>query len=162
SYFLPISRGLSPQVEVLAVQYPGRQDRRAEPCIEDVGGLADQITASLQPWIDRPVALFGHSMGAILGFEVALRLEAAGAPVTARFGSGRRAPGTHRDEAVHLRDDSGILAEVRSLRGTDARIIEDDEIIRKIIRVVLPSIRSDYKAIETYRHSPGTRLSCPI
>src|SRR5262249_29653456 len=74
SYFLPISRGLSPQVEVLAVQYPGRQDRRAEPCIEDVGGLADQITASLQPWIDRPVALFGHSMGAILGFEVALRL----------------------------------------------------------------------------------------
>jgi pyochelin biosynthesis protein PchC len=157
-YFFRVSRSLSPRVDVLAVQYPGRQDRRAEPCIEDIGLLADQITASLQPWIDRPMALFGHSMGAILGFEVALRLEAAGAPVTALFASGRRAPSTHRDEAVHLRDDSGIIAEVRSLSGTHARIIEND----KIIRTALPSIRSDYKATETYRHRPGTRVACPI
>jgi surfactin synthase thioesterase subunit len=72
--------------------------------------------------------------------------------------SGRRAPSTHRDERVHLADDDGILAEIRTLSGTDTRITGDDE----VLRMVLPPIRSDYKAIETYEYRPGARLDCPI
>ncbi len=158
SYFFQVSRTLAPDIEVLAAQYPGRQDRRSEPCVENVASLADQLAAAVEPWSDRPLALFGHSMGAILAFEVASRLESAGVEVTSVFASGRRAPGTHRDERVHLRDDDGLVAEIKALSGTDSRVIEDDE----LIRMVLPSIRSDYKAIETYRCSPRRRIAAPV
>lgn len=158
SYFFQVSRRLAPRIEVLAVQYPGRQDRRTEPCVETIDELADHVVRVVGPWTDRPLALFGHSMGAVVAFEVALRLERAGTVPAAVFASGRRAPSTYRDETVHLRDDDGIIAEVRTLSGTDSRIIDDDE----LIRMALPAIRADYKAVETYRHRPGPRLSCPI
>jgi surfactin synthase thioesterase subunit len=159
SYFFPVSRALAPEVEVLAVQYPGRQDRLAEPCARTVDELADAVTAALTgEAADRPLALFGHSMGAVVGFEVARRLERAGRPLAALFVSGRRGPDTHRDERAHLLDDAGLLDEVASLGGTDTRVLADDE----LVRLALPTIRNDYTAIETYRYQPGPRLSCPI
>ncbi|WP_225840198.1 thioesterase II family protein [Streptomyces sp. NK08204] len=159
SYFLPVSAALSPAVDVLAVQYPGRQDRRAEPCIEDIGTLADEAFRALVAWADRPLTFFGHSMGAIMAFEVARRFAREGmdAPVHL-FASGRRAPSVHRDENVHQRGDDEILAEMVSLGGTDARLLADEE----LVRMVLPSIRADYKAVERYRCEPGAVLSCPV
>lgn len=92
SYFLPVARALSPHVDVLAVQYPGRQDRRHEPCVESVEELADLLVDIVKPWADRPLSLFGHSMGASVAFELALRLEALGIVPHSLFASGRRAP----------------------------------------------------------------------
>ncbi|HEU5470753.1 MAG TPA: alpha/beta fold hydrolase [Actinophytocola sp.] len=159
TYFFGVSRALSPRVEVLAVQYPGRQDRRSEPFVETIGELADRVVGAIGSQLDdRPLALFGHSMGAVLAFEVATRLERTGTVAAALFVSGRRAPCTHRAETVHLKDDNGILDEVRSLNGTDSRIMADDE----LIRMALPSIRADYKAIETYRYEPAPPLRSPI
>src|SRR5262245_11016329 len=66
SYFHPLSAALSPEFDVRVMQYPGRQDRRREPLIESVDALADHAFAALIPVVDRPVALFGHSMGAQL------------------------------------------------------------------------------------------------
>ncbi|QKV96743.1 thioesterase [Streptomyces sp. NA02950] len=158
SYFFPVSKALSPKVDVLAVQYPGRQDRRNEKCFDSIRDLADALVPELLPWTDKPLALFGHSMGATLGFEVALRLEQKGVVPVTLFASGRRAPSAHRDETVHQRDDEGLIAEVKSLSGTDSQLLGDDE----ILRMVLPAIRSDYKAAETYRYLPGPRLAAPI
>lgn len=158
SYFLPVATALSPAVDVLAVQYPGRQDRRGEPCVDSLEELADQVVMQLHDWTGRPLALFGHSMGATLGFEVARRLERAGTVPVALFASGRRAPSCFRDERVHLEDDEGLLAEVRGLSGTDSRVFGDDE----IVRMVLPALRADYRAAETYRYQPGEPLHCPI
>lgn len=92
SYYFPVSRALTPAADVIAVQYPGRQDRRNEPCVDDVRRLADLVTAEMLPWCDRPVALFGHSLGATLGFEVALRLEAHAAPPRASSSPRAAAP----------------------------------------------------------------------
>jgi pyochelin biosynthetic protein PchC len=159
SFYYPVSESLAPSIEVLAVQYPGRQDRRNDACIEDLGELADQVFAALRHWLDRPVALFGHSMGAVLAFEVARRLEADAGVVPVRlFASGRRAPSRRRDETVHSQDDDGIVAELQMLSGTDVRVLGDED----LLRMVLPAIRADYRAIESYRYQPGPDVTCPI
>jgi pyochelin biosynthesis protein PchC len=159
TFFFPVSQSMSPAVDVLSIQYPGRQDRRLEPCVGDIFTLADLVTEELLPWADRPIVLFGHSMGATLGFEVATRLEKRGIVPLGFFASGRRAPSRWREERVHLADDDGLIKELRALSGTEARVLEDEE----VVRMILPAVRSDYKAAETYRLRPGTpTLTCPV
>ncbi|SPF04010.1 thioesterase II family protein [Streptomyces sp. MA5143a] len=157
SFYFPLSRALAPSSEVLAVQYPGRQDRRAEPCVDELGKLADLVVDELVPWLDRPLVLFGHSMGATVAFEVATRLRRRGVVPLELFASGRRAPSTHREESTYLLDDDALIAEVFRLAGDDMEIPDEE-----LVRMTLPAIRSDYKAAETYRHHPGEPLSCPI
>lgn len=159
SYFHPLSAMLAPDVQVVAVQYPGRQDRRREPRLESIAELADAATDALADAPGGEFAFFGHSMGAIIGFEVARRLSARSAPgPVLLIASGRRAPSTVRDERVHLRDDAGLIAEMRRLGGTDPRLLPDDE----LLELALPQTRSDYKAIETYNCTPGASVTCPI
>ena len=158
TFYFPVSRALSPEIDVLAIQYPGRQDRRTESCVDSIGELADIIAAHLEPLADKPITLFGHSMGAMIAFEVARRMEKGGTTPLRVFASGRRAPSCHRDERVHLSSDDGLVAELKSLSGTDSAVLGDDE----IIRMILPSVRSDYKAVETYLYQEGPLLTCPI
>ncbi|MFF5256850.1 thioesterase II family protein [Streptomyces leeuwenhoekii] len=160
SYYFPLSQALSAHADVLTVQYPGRQDRRTEPFIDSIPETADRIFEVLRPLTDRPLVLFGHSMGASVGFEVALRLEADTEAVDPAmlFASGRRAPGRDRQETVHLRDDAGIIEELRSLSGTEQSLLDDEE----TLRLILPALRNDYRAAETYRPVPGRRLRCPV
>ncbi|WP_213453335.1 thioesterase II family protein [Rhizomonospora bruguierae] len=158
TYYFPVSRALSGRAGVLAIQYPGRQDRRAERCVDDVRELADLVVGELRPFADRPMALFGHSLGATLAFEVALRLEAEGIVPLVLFASGRRAPSKHRDERVHLGTDEQLLRTLERMSGTDAQVLRDEEMVRSL----LPAIRGDYRAAETYRYVPGPPLACPI
>jgi pyochelin biosynthesis protein PchC len=157
SYWLPAARALAPAVDVVAVQYPGRQDRRHEPCVTDLRELARQVHDVLGRLPEKPTALLGHSMGASLAFETARLMEPAKA-ATHLFVSGRRAPSMPRHETVHQRDDAGLLAEVRALAGTDQKLLQDDE----VMRMALPAIRGDYTAAETYEWVPGEPLSCPV
>ncbi|MFD7541820.1 thioesterase II family protein [Streptomyces sp. NPDC059819] len=158
SFYFPVSAALSPVADVVAVQYPGRQDRHTEKGIETVAELADRIAEVLRSDTSPPLTFFGHSMGAVLAFEVARRLERTGRAPAHVFASGRRAPSSHRPENVHQRDDEGVIAEMRKLSGTDPRILGDDE----VLRMVLPAIRSDYTAIENYRADPGAQIGSPI
>lgn len=159
SFFFPVAKALAPAIDVTAVQYPGRQDRRNEPNIDNLPYLADAILPAVRPLADRPLAFFGHSMGAILAYEVALRLEKDGAPpLTRLYVSGRRAPSRYRDESVHTRDDAGIIAELRGLSGTNADLLGDPE----TLEMILPAVKADYTAVETYRHTPGRTVSCPV
>jgi surfactin synthase thioesterase subunit len=158
AFYHPVARALAPEVDVLAVQYPGRQDRRHEPGITRLDRLADLVTEALAPWTDRPLVLFGHSMGALLGYEVTARLEAAGTAPRALIASARRAPSRYRDESVHLRPDEGVVDELRLLGGVERAFLEDPE----LRAMILPSIRSDYEAIETYRHPARPPLRTPV
>ncbi|MGW7727411.1 thioesterase II family protein [Streptomyces canus] len=158
SYFRDISVALAPEVEGLAVQYPGRQDRRSEPPLRSIEELARGAASAIAPWTDRPLALFGHSMGAMVAFEVSASLARDGIAPAVLFLSGRRAPSRVRKENVRLRDDAGIMAELRRLGGTDDALMEDEE----LWQMVLPALRADYHAVETYRPRPGAVLDCPI
>ncbi|MFI9494985.1 thioesterase II family protein [Streptomyces halstedii] len=159
--FHPLSRALAGLLDVVAVQYPGRQDRHREPAFEDLHELADAAYEAVVEAVgtDRPLALFGHSMGAAVAFEVALRLEQrAGVKPVSLFVSGRRAPSRHRSEDLHRKGDDALLREIRALDGTAQAALDDED----IVRMFLPSLRADYKAIERYRSTPGATIGCPV
>lgn len=151
-FFFPFSHDLAEVAEVLCVQYPGRQDRIAEPFVTSVLESAEHILAEL-PATDLPTVLFGHSFGATLAYEVARRVRPRALIVSAR-----RAPGDVRDRGMHRLDDDALLAELSKLDGMHPAILADPE----LVRLALPAVRADYQAAETYVHQPGPPLECPI
>jgi surfactin synthase thioesterase subunit len=158
-YFFPLARALGPDVEVLAVQYPGRQNRRHEPFATDVAELVRGVRAALPETGAGSSALFGHSMGAVVAFELARARERCGEkPVRHLFVSGRRGPSCVRDGAVHALPDRDLIEVVAGNGGT-SRILLDDPELRTLF---LPVIRSDYRLIESYHFRPGPPLTCPI
>lgn len=162
SYFFGLSAALAPEVEVHAVQYPGRQDRRAEAPCSTVAELAQGLTGPVAQLVGsgRPVVLFGHSLGATVGFEIVRRLEAteSGHGPAAFVASARDAPSGHRSAGIHRLDDDGVVAELKRLSGTHDVLLDDEE----MRALVLPAIRADYTAAETYRYVEGPPLRTPI
>lgn len=159
SFYFPMSRALHARAQVMAVQYPGRQDRHAEEPVSDIRALADRVAEALGDQPADRLILFGHSMGAVVAFEVAMRMERGpgGAPAMLIV-SGRRAPSRSRDDRVHLRDDTGLIAELKELSGPNASLLGNEE----VLRMVLPTVRNDYRAIETHAYQPGAKISCAI
>lgn len=159
SYYRPLADALAAVTDVLPVQYPGRQDRRAEPPVTSITQLADDVLAVLESLPQRRLVLFGHSMGACVAFEVARRIERRSSiELLGLVVSDRTAPPRLRDRGVHTMDDDGVIAEIRRLNGTDDRLLLDDD----VIRMIMPTIRGDYTAVETYRYVAGPRLRCPV
>ncbi|WP_328616562.1 alpha/beta fold hydrolase [Amycolatopsis sp. NBC_00355] len=159
SYFYPLAEALAPDADVLAAQYPGRQDRFSEPCLDTVDDLAEAVYRSLGDTARRPFVFFGHSMGSVVAFEVARRLEErTGRSPSRLFASGYPAPSRLPVGAVHRRDDAGVVRELRAIGGTDPAWLDDED----LRAVFLPAVRADYRAIENYTWVPGAPLSCPI
>ncbi|MGW4275290.1 thioesterase II family protein [Streptomyces seoulensis] len=157
--YAPLARKLAGTLDVLAVQYPGRQDRRGEPPVDSVLGLAARIADRLTAEPYRPYAFFGHSMGALVAYETARILHAGSAPPPVRlFLSGRGAPGPTPNRHDRLTDDAAILTAVRDLGGTDASVLDDPE----LVDMVLPALRADYRALASYRWQAGPALDTPL
>jgi surfactin synthase thioesterase subunit len=144
--------------EVVAVQYPGRQDRWRDRPMTNLGDLADQVADAVLAGLTGPVALFGHSMGSAVAFEVALRLERVGRAPVRLVASGGRAPSLARSDGIHDLDDEGLVNELVRLGGTDPRLLEN----REMVEMMLPAIRADYTAIEAYRAPEDAKVACPI
>ncbi|MGW6979870.1 thioesterase II family protein [Streptomyces sp. NPDC054932] len=149
---------LPKDVDLLAVRYPGRQDRLAEPCVTDMDELADRITGALLPLTDLPVALFGHSMGSSVAYEVARRLEARGTAPAHLLVSGRAAPHRTRRSEFHLADDETLLSAVRSLGDLGSSVFD----IPELRELLMPALRADYRLIERYHVSEPEVLSMPV
>ncbi|MFF9017380.1 thioesterase II family protein [Streptomyces sp. NPDC014870] len=160
SAYTALSRTLAPDVEVLALQYPGRQDRRLEPPAESIDALADAVVAALGPELPADCAFFGHSMGAALAFEVARRYErpAGGSGPVRLFVSGRRAPSVRGEGGTRPPDDAEILARVRQLSGTDEALLADED----MMALLLPTLRADYRAVAGHYAPPEARVGCPV
>ncbi|MEY9841215.1 thioesterase II family protein [Streptacidiphilus sp. EB103A] len=160
AFWFPLASRLASTVDVLAVQYPGRQDRYREKPVDDLHRLADLIADALSGESTRPRAFLGHSMGASLAYEVAVRLSGSpggGGPV-AVFISGRRAPSRTRSADEVLCDDQALIDRLRALGGTGGAMLEDQE----MLRLILPVVRADYRAIGSYQGTPGAALSVPV
>ncbi|GAA2485658.1 alpha/beta fold hydrolase [Actinocorallia cavernae] len=150
--------GLPTDTEVSAVQYPGREDRLAEPPAGDLRGLVDGVAAALLPLTDRPLVLFGHSFGAVVAHEAALRLSAWGAAPGHLVVSGRRAPSLPARGDMHTRSDDELVAELVRLGGTRGDLLADPA----VRAAYLPAVRADFKLAETHHRPAAPPLRCPV
>lgn len=150
---------MPPEVELVGIQYPAREDRFDDPASADMGELVTAVADAVLPLLDRPYALFGHSMGSAVAWELAHELDRREAPGPRRlFASGRAAPGTAVTGQLHRQDDDVLCAELGRLGGTSREVL-DDPGLRSLI---LAAVRHDYRIIETHRPQDRPPLSCPI
>lgn len=164
SAYHALAQELAPGVAVAAVQYPGRQDRLGDPMIDTIEGMATAVAEALTSarGTGAQLALFGHSMGASVAFEAARALHERGAAPAHLIISGRIPPHHPRDTEFHKASDADLITELERLANDPASV----QILREvpeIAEMVLPSVRNDYKAVETYRYQSDTpSLDCPI
>jgi pyochelin biosynthetic protein PchC len=150
---------LPAEIEVVAIQYPGRLDRISEPCVPDMDTMVDSIVTAMSGQARDSFAIFGHSMGASIAYEVAYRLEhRLGTPPERLFVSGRPAPRHHRPGTKHLGTDDFLWDELRRLGGTDEAALAHKE----LRAALMPSLRADYRLVETYQPTLGPPITVPV
>ncbi len=157
--YLAWQAALGPQVEVRAVQLPGRGMRFHERGHRSFEPLRAELGAVLSRCADLPCALFGHSLGALLAFEVARAATARGQAPLHLFVSGCAAPrqrGSRRP--LHRLDDDELCRELGRYGGTPPEVLAD----RELMRLLLPVLRDDFALVDDYRRAPGPALSMPL
>ena len=144
-------------IALVRVQLPGREDLAALPPVSTMDEAVDRLLPQVLE-LDGPVALYGHSMGALVGYELAHALRSAGRPPLHLFVSGRRAPHlATRGEPLHSMSDDTLTATLREL-GTTAATTRSPALLRH----ALPLIRADLQVSERYEYQPRPALPCPI
>jgi len=151
---------LPADVEVCAVQLPGRERRIREPALESVDAIVDHLAPVLGPEAEVPYVVFGHSLGALVGFELVRRLRSEGYPLPRRlFACAHRAPHLpDPDPPIHQLPNDRFIEELRGLNGTPQAVFDSQE----LLDLFLPVLRADFTAAETYIYRSGAPLPCAI
>lgn len=151
---------LGPDIDVCPILLPGRESRRRETPERRVEPLLEPLFGELLPLADRPYALFGHSMGTVLAFEMAQRFARRHwRQPSALLVSGRRAPHLpSRRPPYSGLPDAEFLEAVASLNGTPTAMLEAPD----LLRLFLPALRADFQLVEAYRPGGSEVLGCPV
>lgn len=151
---------LPPDFEVCLIQLPGRENRLAEPPFSRVRPLVENLVRVLEPVLHKPFALFGHSMGALVAFELARALRACGAPQPVHLLVAARQPPQlpELEPPIHGLSDGDFLAEVRRLNGTSDAVLGHPE----LMSLLTPLLRADIAVCETYQYVDAPPLACPL
>jgi medium-chain acyl-[acyl-carrier-protein] hydrolase len=152
--------GLPADVEVCPIQLPGRGARLMERPFNQLWPLTQALAQALVPLLDMPFAFFGHSLGALVSFELArhLRSRYGVHPVRLIVSASRAPQFPHRERPLHNSPEGEFVAQVGRLNGTPRELLEHEE----LMEIVLPVLRADFALYETYVYSPEPPLSCPI
>ena len=160
SLFRTWSEELPSEVEVCPVQLPGRESRFREACYTRLMPLVHALGEVIRPYLTLPFAFFGHSMGAIISFELARYLRRQNAPLPDHlFVSAHRAPHLPDPKApIYALPDPQFVEGLRLLNGMPSKMLENAE----LMELVLPLLRADFAIAETYAYTDETPLPCPI
>ena len=159
SAFTSWAQRLPPTIEVCAVQLPGRENRLREPLFTQLAPLVTTLGDVLAPLLERPFALFGYSMGAIIAFELTRLLRRQGKPLPVHlFAAARNAPQV-RDPAppIHMLERDAFIQKLRDLNGTEV-VFQDQE----LQRLIIPILRADFAVNEAYTYTPEPPLDIPL
>lgn len=152
---------LPSSIELVGIQLPGREGRFNEAFISDFDKLVHEIVVSLSPIINKPYVVFGHSMGALKGFEVIRELKKRKLRAPMLFiAAGRKPPQiSDLDPPIsHLPEDEFIEELLKDYAETLEHILDKKE-LRELF---IPQLRADFKLCENYFYRPGEKLDCPI
>jgi medium-chain acyl-[acyl-carrier-protein] hydrolase len=151
---------LGEEIEVWAVQLPGRAARLHEQPWDALPPLIEQVAAAIVSHGPGPFAFFGHSLGALLAFEVARHLEPGPHGCPQHLFASACNPPQYRQERRHLHalPVGEFIAELAQYQGTPAELLANSE----LMALVLPALRADFCLAEKYVYRPGARLSTPI
>lgn len=160
SVYFRWAEALAADIELVAVQYPGRAERSREAAPGSMADLVAGVRDALLTDIDRPYALFGHSMGAAVAYETALALrDAACQEPRHLFLSGRTPTGPALVPSLATGDEEAVAAALHSFAGTPADLLADEE----SRAVFLPVFAADWRLLETYRPTPAVpAFFCPV
>jgi medium-chain acyl-[acyl-carrier-protein] hydrolase len=153
-------RLLPPEIEVVAVQLPGREDRLGEAPFTRVAPAVRTIGLALRPYLQGPFAFFGHSSGALLAFELAraLRQRTGMRPAHLVLSSQPPPDAERQPEPMHHLPDAEFRAALRGLGGTAHSVFDDED----LMPLLLPALRADFALCENHRFVSGPPLSSPI
>jgi surfactin synthase thioesterase subunit len=147
-------------LDVWTVRLPGRESRLLEDPVRDLRAVIAAITPGAGALTELPYAVFGHSMGALTGYELVRALRRSGRPEPALLiASGAVAPHVaFCAEMLHILPTDRLTAALRGYGATPDALLQDPE----LLELFLPALRADFAVVETYRFRPGSPLSCPI
>lgn len=162
SLFRPWADALLPEVEVCPIQFPGREHRLAEPAYTRMDALVQALAEAIYPYLDRPFAFFGHSMGGLICFELARQLRRMYDRHPVRlYIAAHRAPHLPNPSVTSMliyNQPLEMFKEVLRFEGTPERILQNDE----LMRVLMPTLRADFELCDTYEYRDDSPLECPF
>jgi medium-chain acyl-[acyl-carrier-protein] hydrolase len=160
SIFRGWGRELPRNVEVCPIQLPGRENRLGEPPCTEIQPLAERLASEILPFAGKPFALFGHSMGALLAFELTRKLRRQGGPMPMALllSAHRAAHLPLRRKRLHGLPDAEFLQAVRGLGGTPDEVFQHKD----LVQVMLPTFRADFALCDGYDFVPEAPLDCPM
>lgn len=159
SIFRPWSDGLPEDVEVCCIQLPGHEYRLAEQAYTRLAPLVQALADAIFPYLDRPFAFFGHSMGALVSFELARQLRRTHNRHPVRLClAAYRAPQLRNPNIKIYHLPSEVFKVVLRADGIPERILQNEE----LMQAMLPTLRADFELCDTYRYTEEPPLECPL
>ena len=150
---------LPAEIEVCAIQLPGRAGRFREPRYTSVSTAVSALTGEIEHLANKPFALYGHSLGAAMAFEMGLSLEKRGRGPRLVAASGMMSPtNPSKEPAIYHLPDAQFRQKVKEFDGTPKEILEHEE----LMDLMMPLLKADFTMADTYVYQPGRILSCPL
>lgn len=161
SSFHHLAALLPKEIEMLAVQLPGRESRLNEPPFKRMGALIDALSKGINGWLEKPFSLFGHSMGALIAFELSRELRRRGLQLpTTTIVSGRRAPSVpNTEQPLHALPDAAFVDALVERYDAIPKVIRDEP---ELMALFMPVLKADFEVFETHQHVDEPKLECAL
>jgi len=160
STYLSWAEKLPSNVELVAIQPPGRASRMLEPAYSDMATLIDDLIESVSAYLDRPYVIFGHSLGSRVAIELIYQCRLRGLPLPQHFiASGSRGPDLPvSNQILSAMGDDELIDELRKLKGAPDVLLANKD----IMKLFLPTLRADLKIADFYRFKEDIKFDCPV